>query len=200
VSPEPLTLANRLTLLRILLIPVFVVLVLAYAAGCRQGRPSEIQRVSAILAFAAAALTDALDGYVARSRRQQTQLGAYLDPIADKALLLTAILLFSFDLGDAYERFPTWFPVIVVARDVVLVGGIALLQLLRKPVAIRPSILGKLATLTQILAVVRVMVGFPIARVATLAAVAGAITILAGIQYVRRGLRVLGSAPTAGAS
>jgi len=91
-----MTLANQLTITRILLIPVFVFLSISYGQSLDAGAPLEWQRVAAILVFILAAATDGLDGYIARHWNQRSRLGSVLDPIADKGLLLTAIVTLSF--------------------------------------------------------------------------------------------------------
>ena len=185
------TLATRLTLLRILLIPVFIVCVLSYAAGSRAGDPRTSLRLAAVSVFAVASLTDALDGYLARVRGERTTLGACLDPIADKALMISAIVLFSTDLGGAFARFPLWFPAIAIAREAVLVPGIVLLRILHRPVEIRPTVSGKLATIAQMAAVGWVLVGLTVPPVRFLAGVAACLTLVAGVQYVLQGIRLL---------
>lgn len=190
-----LTLATRFTLLRILLVPVFILCVLYYAAGHREGHPSELLRMAAILVFAAASLTDALDGRLARARGEETVLGTYLDPIADKALLLSAVVVLSSDQGGAFERFPLWFPVLVISRDAVLVLGVALIHILGGHVIVRPTLVGKLATVAQMASVGWVLLGLTFPSVRLLTAVAGGLTLLAGVQYVRQGSRFLNVEP-----
>ena len=88
-----LTLANKITLARILGIPVFVLLMIYYVMGLQRGAPNEYLRWSSLVLFVVVALTDALDGYVARSRDEITHLGRILDPLADKALLLSSLIM-----------------------------------------------------------------------------------------------------------
>src|SRR5512134_2001810 len=116
---SPLTLANALTALRIVLAPVFLVL---YVEG---------DRLRALAAFAAAAATDLLDGLVARALHQQTRLGALLDPIADKLLAACALIALA-----ATGRLPAWLPVLVVSRDAAQVLAAAVLRTTHHPVPI----------------------------------------------------------------
>src|SRR6266566_3890987 len=129
-------LANWLTILRILLIPVFVSLLVYRKPG------------PALVVFAAAALTDLLDGWIARRQRSQSRLGAFLDPMADK-LLLTA----SFVTLTYLKVLPFWIAAVVISRDVILVVGALLIYMLGGRIRPRPTWAGKAATLFQVLAV-----------------------------------------------
>ena len=133
----PYTLANALTVLRLVLAPVFLVL---YVEG---------DRLRALAAFAAAAATDVLDGLVARALRQATALGAALDPIADKFLAACALIALA-----ATGRLPLWLPALVVTRDVVQVAGAALLRSTGRVVRIAPTRIGKYATFALAVTVV----------------------------------------------
>ena len=98
-----MTTANKITILRILLIPFFVVEVLYYVKTGTEGH-----RIAALLCFAVAAIFDGVDGYVARRFHQKTELGAVLDPLADKLLLVSAVVLLSFDHTPHFEAIPLW--------------------------------------------------------------------------------------------
>jgi cardiolipin synthase len=138
----PLNLANALTVLRIVLAPVFLVL---YVEG---------ERVRALAAFAAAAATDVLDGLVARALRQATRLGAFLDPIADKFLAACALIALA-----ATGRLPAWLPALVVTRDAAQLLGAAVLRTLHHPVPVAPTRIGKYATFALALTVVLALAG-----------------------------------------
>ncbi len=194
MSPARLTLANRVTLLRILAIPFFVLTVLYYAAGYRRGEPRDILRVISVLIFVGTALTDALDGYLARSRGERTVLGSFLDPIADKTLLVSTLVLLSCDLGGAFHRLPLWFTVLVISRDLVLVAGIVLIHLIDGPVPIRPSLTGKAATFFQMVALAWILVRLDPGPLRWLVGTAGFFTLASGFQYVLRGSRLLATA------
>ena len=132
-----MTLANQITIARILLIPVFVLFAVYYGRSVDQGRPQEWQRWAAVIVFLVASVTDCLDGWVARRFSQRSPLGAVLDPIADKGLLLAAIITLS--LSKWTYAFPLWFPVLVIARDAVIVTGCVLLKRLSNHLEVRPS-------------------------------------------------------------
>lgn len=133
-----LTVANQLTLLRILLIPPFAVLTLYGYIG------------AALIVFATAGLTDLLDGLTARLTQQRSSLGAWLDPMADKLLLLTALILLTMPSTNFVNHMPLWLTVLIISRDVVIVGVVAVVNLAIGPRTFRPSIWGKLATGTYI--------------------------------------------------
>ena len=140
-----LTLANQLTILRIILIPGFVLLVVYGYLGW------------ALVVFLTAGVTDALDGLIARRTGQRTALGAWLDPMADKLLLVTTFVVLTLPSVPLTNHLPLWLTVFVISRDVVIVGVVAIVTLTAGPRQFRPSILGKLATATFILTTVVVM-------------------------------------------
>lgn len=134
-----LTAANQLTLLRIVLIPPFVILLLYGYRGW------------ALLTFLTAGVTDVFDGLIARKTGQRTTLGAWLDPMADKLLLVTMFVMLTLpDIGSA-NRLPLWFTVLVLSRDIAIVLTVAVVNLAVGPRTFRPSIFGKVATATYIL-------------------------------------------------
>ena len=140
-----LTLANQLTLLRIMLIPAFVLLVVYEHLG------------AALLTFLVAGITDALDGLIARLAGQGTSLGAWLDPMADKLLLVTTFIVLTLPSLPLANHLPLWLTVVVISRDVVIVGVVAIVNLAVGPRTFRPSFFGKATTATLILTSVVVM-------------------------------------------
>src|SRR6201987_5693125 len=129
-----MTTANKITVARILMIPVFVTMAIYYGQSIQRGAPLEWQRFTAIIIFLVAAISDGLDGYVARRYSQRSSLGVILDPIADKGLLLSRIITLSIsnwsEVEPHYGRFPAWFPVLVITRDIVIIVGAAILHYL----------------------------------------------------------------------
>jgi cardiolipin synthase len=133
-----LTTANQLTFFRILIIPAFVLLVTYGYLGW------------ALVAFITAGLTDALDGLIARRANQRTSLGAWLDPMADKLLLVTTFVVLTLPDVDVVNHIPLWLTVLLISRDVVIVGVVAVVNLAIGPRTFRPSLLGKTATATYL--------------------------------------------------
>lgn len=146
IPASRLTLANKLTIVRILLIPVFVMFAIYYVRELQ-----EWQRYVAIALFLTAAITDGVDGYVARRFSQKSRLGTLLDPLADKLLLVSALVLLSIDNGAAFNRLPLWFPVLIISRDLLLLGGSILLQFMHGNFLARPRVVGKIATVLQMI-------------------------------------------------
>ena len=133
-----LTAANQLTITRMLLIPAFVIELMYGYRGW------------ALITFLTAGATDMLDGLIARTTGQHTELGAWLDPMADKLLLVTMFVMLTLpDIGSA-NRLPLWFTVLVISRDVAIVLTVAVVNLAVGPRTFRPSIFGKLATATYV--------------------------------------------------
>jgi cardiolipin synthase len=129
-----LTAANQLTILRMLLVPAFVILLLYGFRGW------------ALAAFFTAGLTDLFDGLAARLRGEKTTLGAWLDPMADKLLLVSMFVMLTLpDIGSV-NRLPLWFTVLVISRDVAIVATVAVVNLAIGHRTFRPSIYGKIAT------------------------------------------------------
>jgi cardiolipin synthase len=140
-----LTLANQLTILRVVLIPAFVLLTVYGYLG------------AALLVFLTAGLTDALDGLIARRASQRTSLGAWLDPMADKLLLVTTFIVLTLPEVPLTNHIPLWLTILLITRDVVIVGVVAIVNLAVGPRTFRPSVWGKLATATYIVTSVVVM-------------------------------------------
>jgi len=191
-----MTTANKITIVRILMIPAFVLMALYYGASIKAGAPVEWQRYTAIIIFLVAAASDGLDGYIARRYNQRSALGVILDPIADKGLLLSGIITLSIsnwsDLGPRYGQFPTWFPVLVISRDAVILIGSAVLHLLNGKVRVQPSWTGKVATFLQMTAIAWVMLQLRFIPLPYVVAAAGFFTFVSGIIYVMDGFRQLG--------
>jgi cardiolipin synthase len=178
------TLANQLTLLRMLLIPAFVLLVVYGELGW------------ALAVFLVAGLTDALDGLIARMPGQRSELGAWLDPAADKLLLVSTFVVLTLPNIGLVNRIPIWLTVLVISRDVGIVLTVAIVNLASGPRTFRPSQLGKFATAWFILTCVVVMFynwrGVTSVVVDAFIWSALAITLASGIDYlwrIGRGLR-----------
>jgi cardiolipin synthase len=178
-----LTTANQLTLLRMLLIPAFVILVVYGHLGW------------ALVVFATAGVTDGLDGLIARRAGQKTQLGAWLDPAADKLLLVTTFVVLTMpDLG-LENRLPIWLTVLIISRDVVIVLTVAIVNLAIGPRTFRPSLFGKIATATYILTAVTAMLFNYLERHSVVVDVfiyaSLAITLVSSFHYIWHAARIV---------
>src|SRR5437667_173108 len=195
-SWPPMTTANKITVARILMIPAFVTMAIYYGQSIQRGAPLEWQRFTAIAIFLIAAVSDGLDGYIARRYKQRSALGAILDPIADKGLLLSGIITLSIsnwsEVDPEYGRFPAWFPVLVITRDaVILVGAGILHYFIGNKMRVKPSWTGKVATVCQMCAIAWVMLQLQFLPLLFVVSVAGAFTLVSGIIYVMEGVRQL---------
>lgn len=190
-----MTTANKITIIRILLIPAFVTMAIYYGQSVERREPLEWQRYAAIIIFLIAATSDGLDGYVARRYNQRSSLGVILDPIADKGLLLSGIITLSIsnwsEVDPDYGKFPAWFPVLVITRDIVIVVGSAVLQFLNGKVVVRTSWTGKVATVLQMAAIAWVMLQLRFLPLPYVVAAAGIFTFISGVIYVMDGVRQL---------
>lgn len=183
MTPPIFTFANQLTLLRMLLIPAFVLLVVYGQFGW------------ALSVFIIAGLTDAFDGLVARRTGQKTDLGAWLDPAADKLLLVTTFIVLTLPNIGLVNRVPIWLTVLVISRDVGIVLTVAIVNLALGPRTFRPSLLGKTATAFFILTCVVVMffnyLGRPSPVVDAFIWISLVITLASGVDYVWRMARII---------
>ena len=173
-----LTPANQLTLLRMLLIPVFALCMLYNHPGW------------ALVTFVVAGITDALDGIIARRTGQLTTLGAWLDPMADKLMVLTMFVMLTLPSLGLPNRLPMWLTVLVISRDAGIVLTVAIINLAVARRTFRPSWLGKVATATYIITGVVTLFanyrGQPMALVTVFVYLSLAITLLSGFHYVWR--------------
>lgn len=174
----PINLPNTLTLLRILLTPLFAIFLIKHLLSL------------ALLVFAVAAVSDGMDGLVARLFRQKTTLGAYLDPAADKLLLITAFVTLAIQ-----GLIPSWLAVIVITRDVLILFGIALFIVTGREFQPVPSILSKITTVAQLASVLSVLTGCYATGIVQVQGplfwFTACMTIVSGFQYIYRGLNIL---------
>lgn len=180
-----MTLATQITLFRILLIPVFIGVAIYYGEGVAAGAADERLRWATIAVFALAAVSDAADGFIARRFNQKSRLGAILDPLADKLMLLSAIITLSFTQWR--QHFPLWFPVLVIFRDLASIGGALIIQHLTGRCHIQPHWTGKAATFAQFTAVLWLMIDLPHLLWATVTA--GFFTAISGFIHLADGIR-----------
>ena len=138
------------------------------------------------------ASTDALDGYYARSRNEITTLGRMLDPIADKSLLLSGLILLTRPtLPGLLPHIPIWFTLLVISRDVVLILGSIIIHALVGHVEVKPRMVGKIATFFQMVTIVWVLIGGAPGHFLACVITAGAFTFLSGALYILDGTRQL---------
>lgn len=169
---------NILTLIRILLVPLFVIYLM------------KDMFYSALIIFAIAGISDGLDGFIARYFNQRTELGAYLDPIADKLLITSAFVSLA-----VMKIVPGWLSVIVISRDVLILLGIAIFSLTDITVDIKPSFVSKCTTVMQLITVVFVLLNASVSGTVIIKYIlywlTAGISILSGLHYIYRGMNIL---------
>ena len=183
-----LTVANQITLLRMLLIPAFVLLVVYGELGW------------ALVVLLGAGLTDAFDGLIARWRGQKTTLGAWLDPMADKLLLTSAFIVLTVPGTTLTHRIPLWLTVLIISRDIVIVLTVAIVNLAVGRRTFRPSAIGKAATAIYIVTGLLFMIFNYLERSSVLldlsVYVSLAVTLLSSLHYIVHATRII-NAPEA---
>jgi len=175
-----LNLPNTLTITRIILIPLFVTSVIYKKYDY------------ALYLFAVAALTDTFDGLIAWLKNQKTALGSFLDPLADKFLLVTSFILFSI-----YELIPTWLTITMISRDIIVITGWVVLYIVTHKAKVEVTILGKTAIALQLILIWYVLLdlnvpGLPQVR-RYLIWITAIFTIASGLHYIYRGLKQTGA-------
>lgn len=150
-----MNLANKLTIIRVILVPIFVII--GYLGTAFGVFSNEVLGLALYLLmmdgiFIIASITDKLDGYIARSRNQVTAFGKFLDPLADKILVLSALVMLV-----EFGKIPAWIPIIVLTRE-FLVSGYRLVAVQQSGAVIAASVWGKLKTVTQMIAIILIFV------------------------------------------
>jgi cardiolipin synthase (CMP-forming) len=172
-----MTVANMITVLRVILVPIFVIYMI-------NGRT-----FASLVIFGIATISDAVDGCIARVFHQKSNLGAHLDPLADKILLSTAYIVLAI-----FQMIPSWLTVLIISRDVIILLGVLVFYLTHYPVAIHPSIMSKATTCIQLATVLIVLssgyIDIPFFD-PYMFWLAGLLTIASGLQYIRIGLIIL---------
>jgi len=174
-----MTIPNLITTLRIILTPIFIIYLL------------DGQFAAALVLFAVCGISDGLDGFLARVLKQRSTLGTYLDPIADKLILVSTFVVLS-----VMGLIPVWLAVIVLSRDVLISLGVVVLQLYGMAIRIRPSILSKFTTCFQFITVIGVLgsefVSLPESLYDALFLVTAAATIGSGLHYMHAWFEMMG--------
>jgi len=177
-----MTLANRISLARLGMVPVVVWLITRYDGTV------EWPRVAAVIVFLITAISDAIDGYVARRFNQQSRLGMVLDPMADKLLVNITYVFLVVNTG-LETTVPAWIPVVILSRDATVVLGAYLINEYFTPVRTRPDILGKVTTWFQMGGIVAVLLQLNERFVMGLLYAAVGITLMSFADYFFAGLK-----------
>jgi cardiolipin synthase len=171
-----LNIPNTLTMTRIVLIPLFVTSVVYNRYDY------------ALFLFVVAAFTDMFDGLIARMKSQKTLFGSFLDPMADKFLLVTSFILFSM-----YGKTPKWLTITIISRDLIVVTGWIILYLITHSAKVEPSLLGKTAITSQLVLICYILLDTNLPSLPHLHPyliwVTAVFTALSGLHYIYRGLK-----------
>jgi len=179
-----MSLANKITIARILAVPLFIVSVLYYTPE------KDYLRFVALGIFCLAAVSDALDGYLARARNEITLAGQILDPLADKALLISAfICLYRVGVDFPHFRFPKWLVIALISRDVILILGSGVVHLIQREFHAAVTGWGKATTVLSMLCVITVLLQIPYSYIIWY--VTGVVAAVSLLDYLIRGVRTL---------
>jgi CDP-diacylglycerol--glycerol-3-phosphate 3-phosphatidyltransferase len=189
-----MTTANKITILRILLVPFFIVQVVYYVET-----GNEWYRLCAVLSFAVAAISDGVDGYIARRYNQHSELGKILDPLADKLLLVSAVVLLSLKNEPHLHHIPLWLTATILSRDALLIIGLVVIHYVSGKVTVRPVMIGKVATVLQMITVLWALFKFREHWLVYPAVAAAVCTGVSGVIYVFEGVRQLSASPSSSA-
>ncbi|MCB1089002.1 MAG: CDP-alcohol phosphatidyltransferase family protein [Verrucomicrobiae bacterium] len=189
-----MTTANKITVTRLLLIPVFITLAAYYSRSIADGAEEIGYRIAALAVFALASISDAIDGYIARHFNQRTPFGQIADPVADKLLLLSGVITLS--VTHWHIGLPIWFAGLVIARDAIIVSGVLIIKYVAGNVKMGPKLSSKICTFLQLSCVVWVLLDFrnpdqPPVILSVLIGTAAVFTVISGIQYILEGIRQL---------
>ncbi len=188
-----MTTANKVTIVRILFIPLFIVQVLYYYRTAQ-----EWHRYAALACFFAASILDGVDGYIARRFNQRSELGAILDPLADKLLLVSGIVLLSLHIPPAVKLIPIplWVTATIISRDVLILIGMVLIQMICGRVAtVHPRIIGKVSTVLQMIMVLWTLLKWNDRWLDFWAPAAAICTGISGLLYTWDGVSQLSASP-----
>ena len=185
-----MTTANKISIVRILLVPFFIAQMLYYFGGA-----GDWYRLLAVTSFGLGVISDALDGYIARRYNQRSELGALLDPLADKLLLLSGMILLTVHDGSSLALLPLWLTVTVISRDALLVIGAVVIRFIGGKVEVRPHWIGKVATVLQMTCVLWALLKLGSAWLQAWTTLTAVCTAVSGIIYIAAGVRQLASSP-----
>lgn len=188
-----MTLANYITLFRIILIPFFILSIVYYKMDAREGGGQEWHLWTAFALFVVAAISDGLDGYIARKYHQTSRLGAILDPLADKGLMLSGMLVLSYPGHQDLPRIPVWFLVIYLTKEIFILGGYFLYTYLNKQFSIKVHWTGKTATAMVMILISLMLLNVSGFNYTLFQKIVGAILIISLIFYMIPTWRLLKS-------
>jgi len=174
--------ANKISTFRILIVPFFIACLIYY------NPEKEFLRNIALVIFVLGVISDGLDGFVARKAKLQSKAGLILDPLGDKLLLMSAFIFLS-PISKLALTFPLWVTFIIISRDAIIILGAVVIYMVKQTLDVHPTKWGKLTTIFQMLSVVCVLLQWKMS--AFIWVIAVIFTVISGIDYVKRGFRIL---------
>lgn len=190
-----MTLANKITIFRILLVPFFIVEMLYYV-----NRGDALFYWLALGSFAAAAVSDGVDGFIARRFNQRSELGKFLDPLADKLLLVSGVVLLSLDNHPYFDQLPLWVTATILCRDVLIVIGLIVIHFAVGKVRFHTRISGKIATVMQMTVVLWALLQWSSTWFEFWALAAALFTFVSGMFYIFDAVTQLSASPSSSAA
>ncbi|MEE2808370.1 MAG: CDP-alcohol phosphatidyltransferase family protein [Verrucomicrobiota bacterium] len=184
-----MTIPTRITLARLIMSPVFVGLALKYNSTLTLGNPDVIYLYLAMLVFTVAVITDALDGYLARKLNQQSKLGSFLDPVADKILLLSATITLTF--VNCGKLLPIFYTTLVLSRELIQISGAIAIGAVLGDIKVKHHWTGKFSTFMQVILIYSAFIAQTEAIILYLAIIGGFFTFSSAALYIYAGLSQL---------
>ena len=183
------TLPNIISVFRLALIPVFVYFAGRYGQSVQDGAPVDGLRLTAVGVFLVAAISDFADGWIARHYNLRSRLGSVLDPLADKGLMFSALITLTVTGWSDVHRFPVWFPVLAILRDVLSTLGAWAIHHRHGRVCVRPHWTGKVCNGAQIVAIAWVMLKLQFVDPIVTTTIAAVFTVVSGMFHLWDGIQ-----------
>ncbi len=177
-----MNIANKISTFRILSVPFFIACLLYYAPD------KAYLKDLALIIFVLGVISDGLDGFIARKAKIQSKAGLILDPLGDKLLLMSAFIFLS-PMSRLELKFPLWVSFIIISRDLIIIMGAVVIYMVKQAIDVYPTKWGKLTTAFQMLSVICVLLQWRFVALIWWSAVI--FTVISGIDYVKRGFKIL---------
>jgi CDP-diacylglycerol--glycerol-3-phosphate 3-phosphatidyltransferase len=184
-----MTIPTRITLARLIMSPVFVVLAIKYSSTITLGKPDVLFLYLAMIVFAMAVISDALDGYLARKLNQCSRIGSFLDPIADKTLLLSATITLTFI--DCGQLIPIFYTTLILSRELIQISGAIAIGTILGDIKVKHHWTGKFSTFMQVILIYSAFLVPSESIMLYLSIVGGLFTFISAALYIYAGLSQL---------
>mgnify|MGYP001128621313 CR=1 FL=1 len=184
-----MTIPTRITLARLIMSPVFVVLAIKYSSTIALGKPDVLFLYLALIVFAIAVISDALDGYLARKLNQISRIGSFLDPIADKTLLLSATITLTYI--DCGKLIPIFYTTLILSRELIQISGAIAIGAILGDIKVKHHWTGKLSTFMQVILIYSAFIISSESIMLYLSIIGGLFTFSSAALYIYAGLSQL---------